>query len=73
MRFCDARIVACNRGPAYSSLMVRRYSAATSQKARESFAARIVRIRASSCPRMRGVGLVAARADAMPLSRPSSS
>ena len=32
MRFCEARIVACSRGPAYSSLMVRRYSAAISRE-----------------------------------------
>lgn len=66
-------MVACSRGPAYSSLTVRRYSAAMSVNARESLAVRSERSSVSSSPRIRGVGLVAARADAIPLSSPSSS
>ncbi|CKP89526.1 Uncharacterised protein [Mycobacterium tuberculosis] len=66
-------MVACSRGPAYSSLTVRRYSHTHSAKARDSLELRSDRMTASSWPRIRGVGLAAARAEAMPLSKPSSS
>lgn len=58
-------MVACSRGPAYSSLTVRRYSHTHSAKARDSLELRSDRMTASSWPRIRGVGLGAGRGNAV--------